>query len=235
MPDSFKDRLKQLPLMQKFILIGSALTVIGVFLPWYKDIDRFNIGDSFLGITGPLYLAGFLVLLAGMISLGLIVTQLRGKALPKLPLSERYFHVFNGVLSLLMLILAASVYFHPKFGINLTDKTAGIGMIFGFIGSAAVLLCAIMIGRTREVSFEQEGHLEPLIDMTERQQSPVKPETRVSPESVFEDMPIVDKSATVGDAIEASRIKEGPGNAWGPVQESINNYRSDKRGTNDIQ
>ena len=73
--------------------------------------------------------------------------------------------------------------------------------------------------------------------MTERPQSNVKPAPEVPTEEapVMEDTPAVDKDATVGEAMKASEVKEGPGNAWGPVQESINNYRADKRDTNDIQ
>ena len=61
MPDqNFKNRLKSLKLSKKIIYFSSALTILSVFMPWYSDIDKFKIGDSFLGITGPLYLAGFI-------------------------------------------------------------------------------------------------------------------------------------------------------------------------------
>ncbi|MBI4231741.1 hypothetical protein HY605_00795, partial [Candidatus Peregrinibacteria bacterium] len=71
MPNSFKSRLKKLAISKKLILVGSGLMVVSAFLPWYSDLDRFKIGDTFLGITGPLYLVGFLVLLAGLASFGL--------------------------------------------------------------------------------------------------------------------------------------------------------------------
>lgn len=227
MPDSFKYRLKKLPITQKLILIGSFLAIIGVFLPWYKDIDRFNIGDSFLGITGPLYLAGFLVLLAFAISFAVVTFKLLDKPLPKLPMKERYLHILSSALSVFLLILAASVYFHPKFGINLTDKSLGIGMILGFIGSGLVLLASILNGKIKEVDFDMEGHLEPLIEMTEREASNI--DTR--PKDKIE----LNKDTTIEEAMRASRVNESSGKSWGPVQESINNYRPNKDDTKDLQ
>ena len=163
---TFKTRLKSLKFSKKIIYFASALTMISVFLPWYNDIDKFKIGDSFLGITGPLYLAGFIVLIASVLSFGIITLSLRGQNLPKLPLKEEHFFVFNSGLSLLMLILCASVYFHSKFGINLTDKNAGVGLIMAFISCPVSLFAGILANRESAVSFDTDGNLEPLIDLS---------------------------------------------------------------------
>lgn len=171
MPDSFKYRLKRLAVTKKFILFGSLLAIIGAFLPWYQDIDKFKTGDMFLGITGPLYLAGLIVLLAGIASFGIIMLKLLDKPVPKLPLKEEHFYVFNSALSLFMLVLTASVFFHNKFGINLIDKSMGIGMVLAFIGAGFVLVGAIMAVKKGEVDFESEGKLEPLIDIEAEQRS----------------------------------------------------------------
>ncbi|MFH1218272.1 MAG: hypothetical protein V1679_00325 [Candidatus Peregrinibacteria bacterium] len=167
MPNSFKYRLSKLPVMKKLILLGSFLAIIGVFLPWYQDIDKFKTGDMFLGITGPLYLAGLIVLLGGVASFGLILLKLLNKPAPKLPMKEDHFHVFTSVISLFMLVFAVSVFFHYKFGIGLVDKSVGIGMILDFIGFGMVLIGSIMTIRMGEVSFEEEGSLEPLISVDE--------------------------------------------------------------------
>ena len=79
MPDSFKRRLKALDVTKKLVLVGSAIAVVSVFLPWYKDIDKFRTGDMFLGISGPLYLAGLIVLLTAGASLGIIMLKLLEK------------------------------------------------------------------------------------------------------------------------------------------------------------
>lgn len=163
--NSFKNRLKKLSLTRKMILLGTLAGAIGVFLPWYKDIDRHNTGDMFLGITGPLYLAGIVTLLAFSISFAVIALQLFEKKPPKLPLKENQFFVFSSSLAIFMLVLANSVYFHNKFGINLTHKSVGIGMIMAFLGGSLALFGGILSSRKNEVDFENEGSLEPLIDM----------------------------------------------------------------------
>ena len=213
--NTFVNRLKKLQLNKKIVLGGSALMVIGVFLPWYNDTDKFNIGESFLGITGPTYLAGFLVLLSAVFSLGYIILKLMDRPVPKLPISESYLYISAGILSFLMLVLSASVYFHPKFGINVVDKTVGIGMIFAFIGSVIAFVGGVLSVKTGEVDFDTEGHLEPLIDVDlyEREKSHIG------------------KNITVGEAEEmAAKKAEGADTrAWGQVQESINNFKQDDK------
>lgn len=208
MPDSFKIRLKKLPLTQKIVLIGSVLAMLGTFMPWYSDLDKFKTGDSFLGITGPMYLAGFLVLVGGLVSFTLILFKLMEKDVPNLPLKESYIHIFTGGLSVLMLILAASVYFHPKFGVNLTDKNMGFGMILDFVGIGLVALGGILALRSdKEIDFGGSGKIEPLIDI-EREKRELD----------------FNRNTTVGQAMDAySKSPSG----WGPVQESINNIKGE--------
>lgn len=220
MPNSFKIRLKNLPILKKIVLLGAFFMTIGVFMPWYNDIDKFRIGESFLGISGPLYLAGFLVFLAGAASLFVIIMQLMEKSLPKLPLKELQLHILGSILSFLMLVLTASVYFHPKFGVNLTDKSVGFGMILAFIGAGLILLGSILSLRSKEISFDVDGHIDPLIDMNlqNREKSDLglkKPEDELK------------KDITVGEAMEKYAGNKEKG--WGPVQESINNVQDERR------
>lgn len=140
----FKQRLKRLSVKRKLVLIGSALTVLASFLPWYSDIDRFNIGDTFLGITGPLYLLGMVTLIVAGASLTYMLMKLLGKKLPGLPLSEGRFYLMNSIISLGMLLLATSIYLHPKFGISLADKTLGMGLMIGFVATGINLVGAWM-------------------------------------------------------------------------------------------
>lgn len=212
MPDSLKIRFMKLPLVRKLILIGGFLTAISVFMPWYNDVDRFNIGETFLGISGPLYLAGFLVFIAGAVSLALIGMQLMEKNVPGLPLKENQLHIAGSALSFFMLILTASVYFHPKFGVNLTDKSVGFGMILAFIGTGMLMIGAILAYKQREVSFDTEGSIAPLIDM-EREKADLN----------------MRKNITVGEAMDRhEQVQYGGKSAgWGPVQESINSLRKE--------
>lgn len=166
MPDSFKYRLKKLPVTNKLVLLGSVVVFLSVFMPWYQDIDKFNTGEMFLGISGPMYLAGLFVLLASGASAGYIFLKLFEKPLPKLPVSESYLHLFTSAFSLLMLVLTASTYFHSKFGVNLTEKSAGIGMILAFIGVAFVFAGAFIAIKKRDVNFGSEGKIDPLIEIS---------------------------------------------------------------------
>ena len=120
---------------RKLVLIGSALTVLATFLPWYSDIDRFNVGDTFLGISGPLYLLGLVTLVAAGGSVLILTMKLTGRKKPQILSDEGHYHLINSVIVLGMLLLASSIYLHPKFGISLADKSLGIGMIFAFAGA----------------------------------------------------------------------------------------------------
>ncbi|MFA6917456.1 MAG: hypothetical protein WC285_01290 [Candidatus Gracilibacteria bacterium] len=177
--ETFKTRLKRLPLKEKLVLIGGFLIIIGSFLPWYQDVDKFRTGDTFLGISGPLYLAGLIVLIGGIMSFGTILWKLLGKPAVKFPVNENYVHLLGASLSILMIILTTSVYFHPKFGINLTEKTVGTGMIMAMIGVGLIILGSVLAIKNRNISFEEEGKLEPLIDINDRVQSDIKPAEKI--------------------------------------------------------
>lgn len=220
MPNSFKLRLKQLPLNGKLVLVGSFVMIVSVFLPWYQDIDRFKIGDTFLGITGPLYLAGLIVLLSSAAAFGLIILKLMEKPLPKLPLKENYFYIAVSALSALMLVLSASVYFHNKFGVNLADKSMGLGMIVGFVGVGMVFGGGLLNGRARAVDFDTEGSVEPLIE--------IDTEERVPGDTGL------NRRSTIAEFEEAYKRKEAPTAAWGQVQESLNSLGDEEKNTKDL-
>jgi hypothetical protein len=101
--------------------------------------------------------------------------KLMNKRVPKLPFPESYMHLGGAGFSVLMLILTYSVYFHPKFGINLTEKTVGIGMIMAIIGVGLVIFGGVLEIKKREINFEEEGKLEKLIDMNDRIQNDIMP------------------------------------------------------------
>lgn len=210
MPNSFKTRLIKLPTVSKLVIVGSLIAMIGVFLPWYNDIDKFGTGDMFLGISGPLYLAGIIVLLSSIASFFLIAMRLFNKPIPQLPMKEEQFYVLSSSISASMLILSISVFFHNKFGISLVDKNIGIGMYLGFIGTGIVLLGAIVAVRNRGTNFDVEGSLEPLIEVNDEHR---------------ETKPLDLRSEIVGE--EALNVKSA-------VQESIEDF-TEGVDTKDIQ
>lgn len=219
----FQNKLKALSTNKKIVLAGSIVTILGSLLPWYSDVDQFKSGDTFLGITGPMYLVGFLVLVGGLAAFGLILMELLEKPVPKLPVKEAHFHIFSSGLSILMLVLAASVYFHPKFGVNLTNKAWGIGMTMSFIGTGLVMLAGFLAIRSEDVSFDTEGKIEPLIDMEAQGRTHAGGFNRPT----VEDMSAADlrKNMTVGDAMDMYGSNKKTPSGWGQVEESINNLK----------
>ncbi len=163
--ERFADRLKKLPLPFKFVGIGSFLTIVSTILPWYQDLDTFKTGDKFIGLSGPLYLLGFLVLAFAIASFSMTAYKFFNKKLPKLPLSEEYFNIASGAMCLFLLVIASSIYFHPKFGVNITMKEIRFGMMLTFLGSAITLIGGIMQTKKRGMTFEAEGKLDKLIDV----------------------------------------------------------------------
>lgn len=141
------NKFRGLALSEQIVFVGSFLAILGAFLPWYSDTDQFKTGTTFLGITGPLYLAGLLVLISSAMCLTAVIMKMRESS--ALPVKENHLFIGASVMSLLMVVMAMSVYFHPKFGINLADKQSGIGMILAAIGGLAVLGGGILGARKK--------------------------------------------------------------------------------------
>lgn len=171
MSETFVEKLKKLSLPLKLAGVGSFIAFVSVFLPWYSDIDKFKTGDTFLGISGPLYLIGFLFLGLSAFSLTLVMRNVFGKKVPEMPVSEEYAYIFSGAGSLFLLLIACSIYFHSKFGVNITLKQAGFGMIMAFSGAFLVILGGYLKKKKAGVSFDTEGKLDQLISIPRPQQS----------------------------------------------------------------
>ena len=168
MNDNFSTKFKKLSLSNKVVMFASFLMVASVFFPWFSDLDRFNTGNTFIGLTGPAYLAGYLVLLGGLASLTITVMHLLQKRVPKLPLSEQHFHIFTGAMAIFMTLMASSVYFHAQFGFNIAEKTMRTGMILSFVGAVANIAGALLIAKPRMSSEQVEEHenaIDEIIDL----------------------------------------------------------------------
>lgn len=139
-----KDQFLKLALPQKLIGMGALIALISAILPWYSDIDMYNTGERFLGVTGPLYLVGYIIIALSVFSLILTGFYLFDKKIPSLPMKESMVYILSGVVSLSLLIIANSVYFHPEFGVNITSKEYGIGMMMALIGAVAILIGGVM-------------------------------------------------------------------------------------------
>ncbi len=145
--NTIKNKFLNLPLPQKLIGGGALLALIGSLLPWYQDFDAFNHGVQFLGVTGPLYLVGFIIISLSIFSLILTGFYIFEKSLPDLPMKESLVYILSGATGLFLLLIANSVYFHKDFGTNITSKEYGIGMMIALVGTIAVTLGGILQSR----------------------------------------------------------------------------------------
>lgn len=190
-PFRLQKELKNLAKHRKLIGIGSLLVIAGCFLPWYEDLDAYGHGDLFLGISGPLYLVGWIVLLLAVVSFLMVFFEVRRRPLPKLPIEEGVINLLAAGISFFLLVMANSVFLHSKFGVNIASKNIRFGM---FMALAGVLLTGIggyMEWKTKQRGYtaetSTEGRVEPLIDLEEkREHREVKVEAPAEEKRVIE-------------------------------------------------
>lgn len=164
-----KQLILDLPFEQKIIGAGAFLMFISLFMPWYQDIDMFKTGDMFLGVTGPLYFAGYTILLITILDIALLVT---GAMDIKLPVNVRSSTIYlaSGIIFFYLLFFANSVYFHQKFGLNLLNKESPFGMFFAFISASLVTIGGYISTRDKQALLKefQEQTREPMIKLNEQ-------------------------------------------------------------------
>lgn len=204
--------MQELSFDKKLVTAGSVLMIASAFLPWYQDLDSFRTGDMFLGVSGPMYLAGFSLLALAAVNLFLVYAGYAGIKLPRLPAKKHVFFMFTGIFAFYALILVNSVYFHPKFGINITLKQSQFGMFLAFISAALITFGGYLSMKDKEVILKEfrEKTADPLIPVQERNpEKNIRKEVRrpadVNPESV-EQMQM--ESMTPSPVMEAVPVVE---------------------------
>jgi hypothetical protein len=157
--------LKDLSFEKKLLGAGSLLLALSVFFPWYQDLDSFKTGDIFLGITGPLYLVGFSLFALAVINIALIVSDELGKKIPFFTLRPSSFFLASGLITFYLLMVINSIYFHNKFGVNITVKESQFGMFLAFIAASLMTIGGYLTGREKKTILKefQERAQEPLI------------------------------------------------------------------------
>jgi hypothetical protein len=163
---------KKLSFENRLVFIGSAVLLVSVFMPWYEDLDAFHMGDMFLGITGPLYLVGFILLLISGFTLTVLISDSFEKKFGKLPLEEAHLNMLVGISSLFLLVLSASVYFHTKFGVNITMKEMRFGMMAAFVGAGMITAGGFLQNKKGSGFDNIEGKIEPLISLSREERMP---------------------------------------------------------------
>lgn len=178
--------IARLDVGRKWLLASALLVALGALLPWYEDVDAFGAGDLYLGVTGPLFLVGLMVFASAAVAAAWVILPALGKRLPALPIKEGALYSFLGVQNLVLLLVANSVFFHPKFGVNITLKNTQFGMILAAIGGVMLVLSGYQLykkDQERTASIPTEGRLEPLIKLAP-ETPPVREERKVPVERV---------------------------------------------------
>jgi len=150
--------ITELPFEKKMVGIGSFLMILSLFFPWYQDLDSFRTGDTFTGLTGPMYLAGFSFLIISSASILVMVMDYLNKQVPLFKIKPTKLHLWSGIFSFYMLFLVGSVYFHPAFGVNITMKQSGFGMFIAYAAAALLTTGGYLEGRGKAAvkEFEKE-------------------------------------------------------------------------------
>lgn len=157
---SVTQRVKQgflrLPFSRKTILISSGILAISPLLPWYDNRNSFGIGESYLGIQGPLFLIGFLIMGFGLVNFSNLFFPLLGKNFFQLRRKTGATSMLLGSQGLLLLVIANSVFFHPSFG-EAVNKSSGTGMFVAFMSLGIIIVSGYLARRN-----DSEEEPEPL-------------------------------------------------------------------------
>ena len=170
---SLTQRMKQgflrLPLRKQVVLLASAGLMISPLMPWYDERNSFGVGDSYLGLQGPFFLIGFMVMGLGAISFFNMFLPLLGKHFFNLKKRGGILSVILGLQSVLLMVVANSVFFHPDFGVNLSTKSTRFGMTFAFI-TAGFMMVAGWFSRAKEEEVNEIVSLEEDVQEVEIQE-----------------------------------------------------------------
>lgn len=131
---------------EKVTMVGAGLTILSLFLPWYRDLDAWGKGDTFLGLTGPLSAIGLVILLGSTA----VFAKMLGRMLNKrIRLLEKYEQLaaYVSAENFLLFIITASIYFDPKFGVNITLKQTAFGLFLCLIGTAVTAFGTYLKGK----------------------------------------------------------------------------------------
>lgn len=169
---SVTQRIKQgflrTPMVQKIVLLSSALLMISPILPWFDSKNSSNIGETYIGVSGPLFLVGILVMTFGAISFFNLFLPLMGKNFFKLRKKSGLVSMLLAIQSLFLIGIANSVFFHPSFGSNISNKGTRFGMFVSVVAIGLMVGAGYLTHRK-----EKNGEIEDIEDiMTNEEVTP---------------------------------------------------------------
>jgi len=165
-----KNEFSRLTKPKKVVLIASLLSALSCLMPWYHDLSVYGVADTYLGVTGPLFLAGwFIFVLSGALAL-MIGLPMMGKDFPKLPVKNSLATIIVGIQSLFLVLIANSVFYHQKFGVSITHKEPGFGMTIALLSIISIIASGYFWYKEENAfkGFDETlGRKEPLIRIPE--------------------------------------------------------------------
>ena len=150
-----KQGFLRLPFVKKAVMASSAATVVSTLMPWYDMRNSVGIGDTYLGVQGPLFIVGMLVLGFGAVSFLNLFLPLAGKSFFNLKRKGGATSMILGAQSLLLLLVANTTFYHPDFGLALSNKTTRFGMMMAFL-SAGLMVISGYFARKYEATHGEE-------------------------------------------------------------------------------
>jgi len=162
--------ISDLPFERKLLGTGAILMAISTFLPWYQDLDSFKTGDVFLGLSGPTYLAGLTILALSIMDILLVFIETSEKKMPLISIKPSTFYLASGLISFYLLLMVNSIYFHNKFGVNITSKDSQFGMFMAFIAASLMTIGGYLATREKYSMLKefQEKTQEPMIKIPDQ-------------------------------------------------------------------
>lgn len=171
---SLTQRVKQgflrLPLMKKAILVSGAGLMLSTVMPWYDTRNSFGIGETYLGIQGPLFVIGALVLVCGAVSFSNIFFSLMGRKFFNLKKRGGTTSLILGAQSLLFVLMGNVIFYNPEFGTDVGSKTTRFGMVVAFV-SIGTMIIAGWLARKKEN--EEEDDVEDIMSDVMPVEAPV--------------------------------------------------------------
>ena len=169
----FKEKIKNLSVLGKIHMLSALLLAVSAILPWYKETDVYSNSFFFLGVTGPTYLFGLLVLILGAASILFTFRKINGLVSRRTNSNFVTIQMGLGIFAITLCVLSASVLFHKDFGINIVGKTAGIGLWLALISSVVMTAVTYLNKGASEVVSTNINHddLEAFIDISDRMQN----------------------------------------------------------------
>ena len=185
--------IADMPFERKLLGAGAILMAISTFLPWYRDLDSFKTGDVFIGLSGPLYLIGFTILAMSIIDILLVFVEGTEKKLPISSVKPATFYLGSGLVAFYLLLVVNAVYFHNKFGVNITIKESQFGMFMAFIAASLITIGGYLATREKSSLIRefQEKAQESMIKIPD--QNEVRKAREISRPAPMQPAPLTEK------------------------------------------